>query len=329
MDNQQPSNNSIFYQKPKEGYGFIYKYTSPSNKIYIGQTINSLASRARNIVSGIGYKKCTLFWKAIQKYSFSKFQVEILCEVEIKELNYWEEYYIKLYNSFVPNGYNLTCGGEGGKKQEVYVYSAQNGKFLEHYSSVSEASMMTQVPIETISTILNMNGKRKQCHNLIFTKNFINNIDISLLSKKNKKVYVYDLEGNFYKEFNSITEASQYLKISDITISRHIKDEKSSFNFYFRDTKTDKIIPINKKDKEGKKVCQIDPLTYNIINVYPSLSSAAKAVGLSNSSSISRAIERNGKSKGYYWRIIEGSTTKCLENPTKTARDTTDGEDIV
>lgn len=39
MDNQQPSINfEIFYQKPKNGHGFIYKYISPENKSYIGQT---------------------------------------------------------------------------------------------------------------------------------------------------------------------------------------------------------------------------------------------------------------------------------------------------
>ena len=46
MDNQHPSiNNELFYQRPKEGYGFIYKYTSPSGKSYIRQTITSLKDR--------------------------------------------------------------------------------------------------------------------------------------------------------------------------------------------------------------------------------------------------------------------------------------------
>lgn len=49
MDNQQPSDNSLFYKKPHKGMGFVYKYTSPSGKNYIGQTINSLADRAKSI----------------------------------------------------------------------------------------------------------------------------------------------------------------------------------------------------------------------------------------------------------------------------------------
>ena len=43
----------------------IYKYVSPSNKVYIGQTCNSLKIRAKN---GKGYKECPKFYMAIKKY---------------------------------------------------------------------------------------------------------------------------------------------------------------------------------------------------------------------------------------------------------------------
>lgn len=329
MDNQQPS-NKIFYQKPKQGYGFIYKYTSPSNKVYIGQTINTLATRAKNIVSGKGYKKCPIFWKAIQKYSFTNFKVEILKEVPVSELNKWEKYYINYFNSIAPNGYNLTIGGDGGRMIDVYVYSAQNGSFLEHYNSLSEASLMTGVPIETISSILSKKTNRRIAHNMTFTKAYYEKINLDILNRNNYvKIYVYDKDGLFYKEFNTITEASNYLKISYITIKRHLQNKLSSNGFYFRTNKVDKISLISKESKKGKKVCQIEPLDYSTIAVYNSLSSAARAVGLSSTSSITRAIERNGKAKGYYWKIIEGSTTKSPENPTGTVRDTLKGEDIV
>ena len=49
-----------FERQPRKGYGFIYMYTSPSGKKYIGQTIKSLKERAKT-KSGVGYKDCTLF----------------------------------------------------------------------------------------------------------------------------------------------------------------------------------------------------------------------------------------------------------------------------
>lgn len=329
MDNQQPSNN-IFYQKPKKGFGYIYKYTSPSNKSYVGQTINSLASRARNVVSGIGYKKCSLFWKAIQKYHFVNFKVEILAEVEVNELNKWEEYYIKKYNTVVPNGYNLTNGGEGGKTVSVFVYSAQNGKFIEHYNSLSEAALMTGVPIETISAILNDNNSRKIAHNLTFSKTYIPNFDIFKFGRNNyHEVYVYDQNGIYLNRYISIAEASKELKIAEVTISRHLQSKTLTCGYYFRDNKIDKIEEANKAPKKGKIVRQIDPATLLTVKVYPSLSLAAKEVGLSSSSSITRAIERKGKAKGYYWQVIEGSTTKNSENPAESVRDILRDEDIV
>jgi hypothetical protein len=58
-----------FNKKPKENYGFIYKYTSPYGKSYIGQTTRSLKERAKT-ANGIGYSCCTYFFNAIQKYGF-------------------------------------------------------------------------------------------------------------------------------------------------------------------------------------------------------------------------------------------------------------------
>mgnify|MGYP003571263887 CR=1 FL=1 len=53
-----------FELKPKKGYGFIYKYTSPSGKSYIGQTIYSLKERAKTS-NGAGYSNCIIFFRAI------------------------------------------------------------------------------------------------------------------------------------------------------------------------------------------------------------------------------------------------------------------------
>lgn len=52
--------------------------------------------------------------RARTKYGLNNFKVEILreCETQI-ELSKWEMYYIKKLNTKIPNGYNLTDGGEG------------------------------------------------------------------------------------------------------------------------------------------------------------------------------------------------------------------------
>lgn len=315
MDNQQPSINfQIFYQKPKIGYGFIYKYTGPEGKSYIGQTIGSLKMRAKNVYSGTGYKKCALFWKAIEKYGWNNFSVEILEEVDIEKLDEKEMYYISKYNTLAPNGYNITLGGEGGRECPVYVYSAQNGHFIERYNSLTLASIETEVPIETISTILNDNG-RKMAHNLVFSKEFYSVYDLTKLIPDNYcSVYVYDSEGKFYREYPSTMNASNSLGISYSTLRRHMADKTIWNNkYYFRKDKYQKIEIQTKKNNKNVPVLQIDPKTGEIINSFPTMIAGAKAVGLTSSVGILKVLKRGkGTSGGYFWKIDEGSTTKCL-----------------
>ena len=93
----------------------IYKITNNVNqKIYIGQTINSLNRRK------IKHKHTSTFAdypisRAIRKYSIENFSWDILCECTSKtELNAMECHYILQYRSNIPKfGYNLTLGGEG------------------------------------------------------------------------------------------------------------------------------------------------------------------------------------------------------------------------
>ena len=48
-------------------------------------------------------------------YPKENFNFEVIEEVENSLLNEREIYWISFYNSLVPNGYNLTAGGEGTK----------------------------------------------------------------------------------------------------------------------------------------------------------------------------------------------------------------------
>ena len=104
-----------FDTKPKDGYGFIYKYTSPSQKSYIGQTLKSLKERAKTS-TGVGYSKSPLFYRAISKYGFENFSYEILGEYPVEKLDEMEIYFIKYYNTMAPNGYNATEGGKNAWK---------------------------------------------------------------------------------------------------------------------------------------------------------------------------------------------------------------------
>lgn len=56
--------------------GVIYKYTSPSNKHYIGQTINENIRKSHHRITTA--KNGTKFGNAISKYGLENFSYEIL-----------------------------------------------------------------------------------------------------------------------------------------------------------------------------------------------------------------------------------------------------------
>ncbi len=94
--------------------GCIYMARNEMNgKCYVGKTEKSLDYRKYSHLWGALHESNSYFCKAIRKYGSSAFVWSILFEVEDKYLNRWEKYYIKRLGAKVPNGYNLTDGGDG------------------------------------------------------------------------------------------------------------------------------------------------------------------------------------------------------------------------
>ncbi len=91
----------------------IYLRTNLINgKQYVGQAVD-FDRREKEWRGSKCYSKGVID-RARTKYGFDNFKVEILRECETQdELSKWEMYYIKELNTKIPNGYNLTDGGEG------------------------------------------------------------------------------------------------------------------------------------------------------------------------------------------------------------------------
>lgn len=89
---------------------FIYRITNKTNgKIYIGQTTTYIQSRWYSHCNTSG---CPALNNAIKKYGAENFVIEEIDGANsLSELNYLEQHYIHMYNSLVPNGYNIRNGG--------------------------------------------------------------------------------------------------------------------------------------------------------------------------------------------------------------------------
>lgn len=87
-----------------------YLITNIENKKqYVGITKFSIEERFLQHT-----KRGFILTEAIKKYGKEKFDIKLITECESAENAYeLEQYYIKEYNTKVPNGYNLTDGGDG------------------------------------------------------------------------------------------------------------------------------------------------------------------------------------------------------------------------
>lgn len=88
----------------------IYKLQNKINgKIYIGKTIKEVEQR---IAEHLSTK--SIIGNALRKYGLQSFDIFIMDLADDNEiLNEKERYWIKTLNCKVPNGYNLTDGGDG------------------------------------------------------------------------------------------------------------------------------------------------------------------------------------------------------------------------
>ena len=93
----------------------VYKHTTPSGKVYIGITRRKPEKRFEG---GKGYRGCTHFMNAIQKYGWDNITHEIIETGLTKEqAEEKERYYIKFYDSTNPKlGYNIAYGGGVGDR---------------------------------------------------------------------------------------------------------------------------------------------------------------------------------------------------------------------
>lgn len=109
------------YPKQHRNKGpLIYMYTGPTNKKYVGQTLQRFEQRItkhKSKAKNTPFEGCVKLNAAINKYGFDTFKTEILLFCNEDELDRYEEKMIIKYNSLDPHGYNLLSGGNSNKHQ--------------------------------------------------------------------------------------------------------------------------------------------------------------------------------------------------------------------
>ena len=131
-------------------------------------------------------------------------------------------------------------------------------------------------------------------------------------SRKENPIYAYNLDGTFYKKYFNQNGARKDFNVngSDLTKCLDGKVHYIKGKIWKREYR-DKLEPVLSGKNGAKPVLQIDPETNQIINIYDSASAAARALGLSRPTGISKCCNGNSKiSAGYKWQFLQSSTTK-------------------
>lgn len=279
----------------------IYKIENQINhKIYIGQSIDIQYRFYQHQHSKDDY----YIHKAIRKYEVDNFTFEIL-ELNLynpKMRNDREIYWIQYYNSLVPNGYNLTKGGNNIAeiiKKPVKQYSL-SGDYLATYESQSEAGKKNNIPSSNISLVCNYINNTAGG----YIWRFVDDYNIVKPYSVGKTICQYSLKGEYIQTFDNAAIASKILHIDRANISGVCsKRLKTAGGFIWR--YEDDTTPIKPIKSKNKKVQQYTIDNNSFIAEYPSISAAARHFNIAPSNMSVGINKNNHIYKGYYWKIVE------------------------
>lgn len=206
---------------------YIYKITSPTNKVYIGKTKDierrnkeyERCAHVRNSVRG----QIKIF-NSIVKYGWNNHKSEIIGKYHKSEANQAEIYWISHYNTYnSKDGLNLTLGGDGGSgikgrivsketrdklavsRSKHRVYCFIDGVFDKEFVSSRAAGI--HYGISTATILGNVKNKTICMGKYIFSKTKNITID-DYVNSVGKKVVKLSSDGEYICEYDTILEAA-------------------------------------------------------------------------------------------------------------------------
>ena len=230
-----------------------------NGKIYIGQTIRNIEERLKEHETGKS-RKCRAIYNAIKKRGWENFEKDYY-ECPDGDLNKHEELMVEVLGTLAPDGYNLReGGGNRGKhseetKQKLRVSHLGKTPSEETKKKLSESKKgdnnhmcgkthteenkqkMSEAKKGDNNHMYEKRGEKHPMYGKIHTEETKRKISESLSGEKHhnsKRVYQYDLDGNYIASFGSGGEAGRHLGKygSDIGMCARSKDKnKTAYGF--------------------------------------------------------------------------------------------------
>ena len=222
----------------------IYKYTSPSGGVYIGQTNSNIATRAqkngyqylvKNKETGKYYQPAIA--QAIQKYGWENFQKEILYTgLTSEEADEKEKELIKEYKE-KGNCYNICSGGKGvpgAREHKVRQYSL-TGEYIKTWDTIKEAceTLYNDHKIEA-NIVRCCKGISKRAYGYIWKYNE-DETPVQPVTPYRDPINQYTKEGEYIATFKTIRDASITTGIGETSIGNNLRGwSKSAGGFVWK-----------------------------------------------------------------------------------------------
>lgn len=206
----------------------IYKITSPSGKIYIGQSKHCLY-RWKYHYSKLHCKRQRHLYNSLFKYGFDKHVFEILEKCNLQELNNKEIYWIQYYNSTDKTiGLNIREGGNGK------IFSKETRELMRQ-NALGNTNMLGKTHSNETKKLIRKaklgtkDSKETKKRKSEAKKGFKHSLETKeKLSKANKFTRkIKNMKTNIIHE--SITQAAIDENISQSTIYRGLKDSRYEY----------------------------------------------------------------------------------------------------
>ena len=243
--------------------GEIYIVTNKINGMrYVGQTKYTVEERWKQHLQECKLRvvKPSYFHNAIIKYGEECFEVKrVMHNIPIDKLDELETLCIKRYNTFRPNGYNLTLGGGGVKNyKHSRVTKAIIRQKLSHPRSEEDIQKIKEGQkrnncfekrsknIEWRKAISKSRmGRFRGKNNPFGGKHHTQETKDRISNANSKSVLMCDLQGNPMRRFKSLKEARDYLISNNITSNetcqtpiskccRGVEDRKTCYGFIWK-----------------------------------------------------------------------------------------------
>lgn len=260
----------------------IYKITNIINhKSYIGIDSNidkstRIKQHMYDLVNNRHFNKHLQI--SFNKYGKEAFKYEIVFETTKNNKSYLEKleiFFIRFFNTY-KNGYNGTTGGYGHYKnnllyKKAFVLDLKTNKITEGYSL---KTLCKDINVPYSSVKWSLENKKAYKNKLLFSYSPNFNIEeygfikpgMTPLEKKlsrrvkvkkdiytMRKIYQFDLEGNFIKEWKSISEAARFVNTTNSNIIRAAKGNSVHCKNYKWSYDRDNIPTCDKKPVYYKK----------------------------------------------------------------------------